>query len=178
MSIIRKIGKEKLTKIINQSPSFSESLRRIGITPKGGNLNTLKKVLNEFEIDYSHIPLGRKSNIGRKFPSPPNKMDLCDILVENSTYTNNARLRQRLIKENILENKCYICGLEPFWNNQSLTLTLDHIDGIGSNNLEENLRILCPNCHSQTDTFAGKNLRKDSKNSRFKMSKKKENKNE
>lgn len=54
-------------------------------------------------------------------------------------------------------NKCDICGCEPKWNNKTLVFVLDHIDGDASNNKRENIRLICPNCDSQTDTFKSKN---------------------
>ena len=159
MTKIKKIGKVKLKKIVEKSTSLTDVLRQIGFKAHGSNYNTLKKALNEYKIDYSHIRLGPKQNLGRKFPSPSNTIDLKDILVEKSYYP-SGRLRLRLIKEGILKNECAECELQQFWNNKPLTLTLDHINGIGTDNRIVNLRILCPNCHSQTDTFAGRNLRK------------------
>ena len=82
-----------------------------------------------------------------------------DILVENSTYTNRTALKERLIKEKILEYKCAICGNEGIWNGNPLTLQLDHINGINNDHRIKNLRFLCPNCHSQTETFSGRNKR-------------------
>ena len=58
--------------------------------------------------------------------------------------------------EEILENKCDICGINN-WNNIPIILHLDHIDGDCHNHKLENLRLLCPNCHSQTETWCGKN---------------------
>ena len=60
-----------------------------------------------------------------------------------------------MIKNNILENKCDICNQIPFHNGKKLVLALDHINGINNDNRLENLRLLCPNCHSQTSTFGG-----------------------
>ena len=57
-------------------------------------------------------------------------------------------------------NKCAICSCSDFWNNKKLTLQLDHIDGDRYNNQRENLRMVCPNCHSQTETFCSKNIKR------------------
>jgi 5-methylcytosine-specific restriction endonuclease McrA len=60
------------------------------------------------------------------------------------------------VKENRLEYKCANCGIKE-WNNLPLSLQLDHINGVNNDHRLENLRFLCPNCHSQTDTYSGKN---------------------
>ena len=65
-------------------------------------------------------------------------------------------MKARLIKEGYIEYKCAICGIKD-WLGQPLSLQLDHINGINDDHRLENLRLLCPNCHSQTDTYAGKN---------------------
>jgi hypothetical protein len=83
-----------------------------------------------------------------------------DVLVENSPYLSTQHLKNRLVKERILENKCRICGLPDMWNNKPLTLQLDHINGVKSDNRIDNLRLVCPNCHTQTQTFCGKKTSK------------------
>lgn len=87
------------------------------------------------------------------------KISLDEVLVENSTY-NRTHLRIRLIQEGILPEICACCKLPPIWNNKKLILQLEHKNGIPNDNRIENLELLCPNCHSQTDTFAGKKLKK------------------
>ena len=77
-------------------------------------------------------------------------------MVKNSSYTNFFRLKKRIINENLIEYKCSICGIEN-WNNKPIVLQLDHINGNNRDNRIENLRFLCPNCHSQTETFCKKN---------------------
>jgi len=154
-SILWSIPKEQLVEITQKANSFSEILRAIGLTTKGtSNFHRLRQRLTEEGIDYSHIKRGRDSNKGRKFGNVP-KIPLKDILVEGSSYNRNL-LKRRLIKEGILEEKCSKCGLQPEWEGERLVMVLDHINGVHNDNRIGNLRLLCPNCNSQTSTFAGK----------------------
>lgn len=89
----------------------------------------------------------------------PQKYKLEEVLIKNSPVTRRT-LKDYLAKYNVLEYKCAICGNKGEWNGVSLTLQIDHINGIRNDNRKENLRWLCPNCHSQTDTFTGKNKTK------------------
>ena len=81
---------------------------------------------------------------------------LNDVLVENSSYARHL-LKKRIIKENLLEYKCSCCGIGDSWNEKKLVLQLDHINGVNNDHRLENLRFVCPNCHSQQDTYAAKN---------------------
>ena len=94
------------------------------------------------------------------------RIPLVEILVENSTYSSSSALRQRLVLELGWEDSCSNedCPVQSStWRGNPLTLQLDHINGIRTDNRIENLRILCPNCHSQTDTWCGKNMNAISK---------------
>ena len=87
--------------------------------------------------------------------------DLSHLLVENSSSgISTSRFKKRLIKEGLLEEKCYECGIGPIWNGKALVLQIDHTNGVSNDNRISNLRILCPNCHSQTHTYAGRNNKK------------------
>jgi 5-methylcytosine-specific restriction endonuclease McrA len=110
----------------------------------------------ELGLDTGHMT-GQGWNKG--WPANPSReriIALPDILVKNSTYTTIWRLKRRLLREGILQYKCYLCGLTE-WNGKPITLQLDHINGMHLDHRIENLRLLCPNCHSQTATFAGLN---------------------
>lgn len=79
------------------------------------------------------------------------------ILVENSNHYKTSSLKSKIFEAELLENKCAVCSCQPIWNYKPISLQLDHINGIFNDNRIENLRILCPNCHSQTSTYTGKN---------------------
>ena len=147
-----KYTKELLEQNIKDCYSFAELCRRLGLKPGGTNPKTLRKKLEEFGIDYSHFT-GQGWNVGLKF-KPRTAKDLSEILTKDSTYQ-SYKLLQRLIKENVKEYKCEICGNSE-WMGNPIPLQLHHIDGEHTNNELSNLQILCPNCHAQTDNYAGK----------------------
>jgi Zn finger protein HypA/HybF involved in hydrogenase expression len=116
-----------------------------------------KKMIKELNLDTSHFTGQGWLKGGRHNFS--NSRTLEELLVEKSFYSSNV-LKKRLIAANILESKCKECNISE-WNGKPLSLHLDHINGIHSDNRLENLRILCPNCHSQTETYC------KSKNGRY-----------
>jgi transposase-like protein len=74
--------------------------------------------------------------------------------------TNRSHLKQRLIRSGLKENRCERCGIEE-WRGEPLSMALHHINGDGLDNRLENISMLCPNCHSQTPNFSGRNIRRD-----------------
>jgi 5-methylcytosine-specific restriction endonuclease McrA len=79
------------------------------------------------------------------------------ILLANST--SRKAVKRRLLLEGILENVCSECGLRE-WRGKALAMHIDHINGIRTDHRLENLRMLCPNCHSQTPTYGGRNAKR------------------
>ena len=140
---------EQMLKAISNNKTVSDVLREIGLTVRPGNFRTFWKFVENNSIDTSHFD--RYSNNKKIKP----KKTLNEVLVKNSYYSRSS-LKRRLLKEGLLKNECEICGQKGEHNGKPLTMVLDHINGIGNDNRLENLRMLCPNCNSQTDTFCSR----------------------
>lgn len=129
-------------------------LKALGFMNPSGSYEPLKARLRQEGIDFSHIRLGREAARGKRTFKA--KIPLEQILVQGSTFS-PYHLKLRLLKEMNWPYKCAVCLLTGLWRDQPLTLQLDHINGVHTDNRFENLRLLCPNCHSQTSTFMGRN---------------------
>ena len=170
----------ELQKLLDESNSYSDLLRKIDMNPKGDNPKTLKKIIAELNLDETKLKLNR-SNLYRnnaKVTHKKVKIPIEDIIMNNK-YPNyqTSSLLKRLIQEGYKEYKCERCGLTE-WQEEPIPLQLHHKDGVHTNNLLNNLEVLCPNCHALTDTYCGKNLKKKKKkNAKIKKEKKQTNSN-
>ncbi len=159
-SKVWKVAKADLEVIVRESVTLSQICDKLQISRGGGPKRALLQRLQEDEIDISHIPRGYANNTAIYGRSGPKKLiPLAEMLVENSPHS-RRNLKKRLIKEGLLTHSCALCHQGPEWNGKPLVLALDHENGINNDNRLSNLRLLCPNCHSQTDTFAGRNSRR------------------
>lgn len=143
----------ELQKLLDESDSYADLFRKIGMCEYGRNRDTLKRIIEEYNLDLTQI------NINKSKPKPHSscyKKRLEDILQNKVPYDHMSTLFKRLIKAGYKERKCERCGINS-WLGEDLTLHLHHKDGNHKNNELSNLEVLCPNCHSQTDSFAGKN---------------------
>ena len=157
-SVVWKVPEVYFRELIKNSQTKNEVLKKIGLKRHGNNYKTLNKRLEELNIDISHFdPFCKIRRWGKN-----KKIPLEEILTKNSTY-NRGKLKKRLLEKEMLEQKCQECGCSPIWRGKPLVLILDHINGVSDDNRIENLRLLCPNCNSQTDTFAGRNIKKQKK---------------
>lgn len=84
------------------------------------------------------------------------KSKYVDSLFCINSLARREYIKRLIVSTNLLDYKCFECGLEKIWNNKIISLHLDHINGIRNDNRIENLRFLCPNCHSQTETYCSK----------------------
>lgn len=116
--------------------SIAGLLRHLGLRTAGGNYYTMKVRLHRLNVDTSHWT-GQAWNKGQQLKSW-------------DKYSKTSRLKHHLVRAR--GHACEECGIEE-WQNLPLVLELDHIDGDRINNDTENLKLLCPNCHSQTPTW-------------------------
>ena len=138
---------------INKSNSYSDVLRILNIPIRGNNINTLKHKIRLYNIDINHFT-GRKETYGVS-----NKSYISvDNYFSSDKYISSSKIKEKLILEKYKENKCEICGISE-WNGKPITCQLHHIDGNHNNNKLENLQILCPNCHSQTNNYCKNNIK-------------------
>lgn len=145
--------KDNLSKLICESINHTDVLIKMNLIPHGSNFRTLNKYIEKYDIDISHFEsFYKRSRFGRR-----EKVKLSEVLTENSNY-DRAILKKRLFEEGIKERKCELCGQDENWNGKKMSLIIDHINGINNDNRIENLQIVCPNCNSTLDTFAGRNI--------------------
>ncbi len=149
-----------LNEIVNTSNSIVEILQKLGLNGYNGNHRTLKARCLQDNIDLESVKKrSYASRMGNLYAS--NKLDEALIFCENSQYGSRRQIKKYLFRKG-WENKCSCCGTDAEWMGKPLTLQLEHKNGINNDNREENLCLLCPNCHSQTSTFGGRNVTKKS----------------
>jgi len=154
-SIIWEESTDDFAKRVESCGTIAGVLRSYNLAMSGNGY----KVVNErIEADgLSHlIQRGLNNRLGK--PGANIARPLSEVLVKNRP-TSSHNLKNRLVKEGVLAYECVKCGNNGMWMGEKISLHLDHINGDRNDNQIENLRILCPNCHSQTPTHSGKDKR-------------------
>lgn len=146
--------KEVLQQAIQQNTSWVGVIRTLGRSPRGGGLHRwLKLRATHYGLDFSHF-----TGSGWAKGTPSNKK-LAPALIlvkrEPSLCRQKVQVLRRALLETGREHRCAVCGLLPLWLEQPLVLQIDHINGDSSDDRQDNLRFLCPNCHAQTGNFGG-----------------------
>lgn len=139
-----KYSYEKMYSSIQQVKSIAGLCRILGLQPVGGNYRTMHKYINHYDLDTSHFT-GELWSKGLS-------------LKENTNdYSSSTSVKKKFLTQ--VSYNCSHCDISNLYNGKNLVLHLDHIDGNSFNNDVSNLRLLCPNCHSQTETYCARNKR-------------------
>ena len=143
-----KYSKELLEDIVKRNVSIYGVLKELNLKLSGGNHSHIKRRIKQHGLDTTHF-LGRATNQGLNHKGPK-KLKPEDVLVYNRIGRREKilDLRKSFLSTGI-EHKCFDCGINSTYNNKPITLEIHHIDEDFLNNRIENLKFLCPNCHSQ-----------------------------
>jgi hypothetical protein len=144
---------EQARAAVATSLCYSEVLRQLGLRPVGGNHRVLRKWVDEiWRIPTDHFDAKRARVAGwkRTYPLP-----LEQVLVEGSSYSRST-LKRRLYELSLKQRRCELCGQGERWRGGTMSLILDHINGVPNDNRIENLRIVCPNCAATLETHCGR----------------------
>lgn len=147
---------EQFKKAVSISRSYQEVIDNLGLTTYGANYRTIKKHILRLNLDTSHFRTIKEAiDYARSF-TKPHKLTNEEMFTLNTV--DRKHVKNRIIEQNLIPYKCEKCGITE-WKGKLLSLHLDHKNGNNKDNHLENLRFLCPNCHSLTDSYCGKNIR-------------------
>ncbi|MGW3951396.1 HNH endonuclease [Streptomyces sp. NPDC004752] len=144
--------REILQAAVSASSTMSEVLRHLGIDVVGGHHTHISRRIKAYDINTSHFRVPKRGDV-RRHRAPEGL--LVKQSAANARRMQSSRLKRALLKHGI-EERCAMCGMAPVWLGEPLPLEVDHIDGDWRNNEIQNLRLLCPNCHSTTDSYRGR----------------------
>lgn len=156
MKILDNLDLSEIQSKLNESKSFREFLLKIGSSSNGsGSYKSIKNQLIKLGIEIPEFSYENKNRVNIK---------ICDdeVFIENSIFS-RQHLKERIIKNKMIDYKCDECGNDGKWNGEKLSLHLEHKNGVNDDNRLINLTFLCPNCHSQTKTYSGKNKKRKEK---------------
>lgn len=155
-----KINIEQVIKVIQESKSIAEVNEKIGYQREStAGYRRIKNIIKEYRIDISHFT-GQKWSKGTNILTNDklgHKHKIEDIFIENSKVS-RSHVKKLIIKNNLIPYICKRCKITE-WQGEKLSLHLEHENGIRNDNRLENLTFLCPNCHSLTNSYCGRNVK-------------------
>jgi hypothetical protein len=151
----RKWTPDQLLSAVSTSSSVRQVLAKLGLRQAGGNYNQIQKYFVEQSINTAHFR-GKGWSRGLKIAFHP-KQELDELLVKHSGFQSH-KLKIRLFASGIKKRQCEECGWAKTSADGRIPLELDHVNGNRFDNRIDNLRILCPNCHSLKPTHRGRNI--------------------
>lgn len=159
---MNKITDEEIIKAITNNKTYASTLKALNKAVNSSQYRWVKSQIKRLNLSISHFQTNsertKQNWLDGKFNSISTKKKISDeeLFSKESLVHNTKMIKKRLFEKLQCEYKCYECNISE-WNKKPISLELDHINGDPLDNRIENLRILCPNCHSQTSTFRGKN---------------------
>ncbi|MFF4643649.1 HNH endonuclease [Streptomyces sp. NPDC001389] len=151
------VPEEALRAVVPESSSYADVMRALGLEVNEVNRRRVRRRVAQLELDVSHFTRRPWAAASRTVPRPVTA-EVLVVLPDGSPRTNRARLHRALQEAGVMY-ACAGCGNPGTWLGQPICLQIDHISGDWLDNRHENLRYLCPNCHSLTDTWCGKRRR-------------------
>lgn len=145
-------NKNELIKVVSESKSRNEILSKLGKNNSSNSYRSLKRAIDRYDIDVSHL-MNSSDSLKLKYRE---KYVSNENLFTANSKTSRGTIKKRIIDNKLLEYKCVKCGQDENWNNEKLTLILDHKNGVNNDHRLENLRFVCPNCNSQLSTHCRK----------------------
>lgn len=139
---------EELKTAVANSECWSDVCRSVNVTVCTFNFKRMQKLCTEHDINIVHFEERRKHTFRRNKRNWSN----VDVYCKSSKFPRHA-LRRKVLADNFMPYCCASCNNDGQWFGKSLTLEVEHTNGINDDNRRENLKWLCPNCHSQTPTF-------------------------
>lgn len=150
---------EKIREAVETTTSYADAIRHLNKEPNGGNYRWLKVHIKRLGLSTDHF-LSRSEISAKGHRDHPRepiyKISHEDLFSKESTCYSTKTIKKRLVKSQAITYECSVCKIKD-WQEKAISLHLDHINGDPLDHRIENLRLLCPNCHSQTNTYCSRN---------------------